>query len=89
MARNGLKMGSFHLFVHPKRPWINLGKRCFHPFLTHFWSPKGLFSRHLGTFGGLKQATMGSKRAKTTCFGIPQVLGSLFEKNRFSPGGHR
>ena len=65
IAYNGLKMGSFHLFVHPKRSSHHFGKKGFDPFLTHFWSPKSPFSRLFGNFGGSKRATMGSKRTKT------------------------
>ena len=44
MACNGLKMGSFHLFVHPKRCRIIFGKTNFSdPFLTHFWSQNSHF----------------------------------------------
>ena len=35
MACNGLKKGSFHLFVHPKWSGIIFGKTH---FLTHCWS---------------------------------------------------
>ena len=38
MACNGPKMGSFHLFVHPRWCRIILGKTHFRPFLTHFLS---------------------------------------------------
>ena len=43
MACNGLKKGSFHLFVHPKWSRIILEKKktintFLDPFLTHFLS---------------------------------------------------
>ena len=64
MACNGLKKGSFHLFVHPKWSRIIMEKHVFDPFLTHFLSQNNPFSRHFGIFGGPKRATTSSKRAK-------------------------
>ena len=50
MACNGLKMGSFHLFVRPKWFKIIIGKTYFRPifdpYLIDFWSQDHLFSRH-------------------------------------------
>ena len=43
MAFNGLKKGSFHLFVHPKWSRIIYGKTHFDPFLTHFWLQNNAF----------------------------------------------
>ena len=51
MACNGLKMGSFHLFTHPKWCRIILQKHIFDPFLTHFWSQSSPFSKHFGILG--------------------------------------
>ena len=68
MACNGLKVGSFHLFRHPKWSRTIFGKNT---FLTHFWSQNSPFSRHFGILGGPKRATTSSKHAKTTFFGIP------------------
>ena len=48
MPKNGLKMGSFHPFVHPKWSRMRFGKCVFDPFLTHFWSQDSPFSRHFG-----------------------------------------
>ena len=36
MASNGLKLGSFHFFRHPKSSGFIFGKK----FLTHFFVPK-------------------------------------------------
>ena len=64
-----------------------LEKRVFDPFLTHFWSQNGPFSRHFGIFSGLKCATTGSKRAKNVCLSIPSGLGTTLEKMIFfAPG---
>ena len=71
-ACNGLKMGSFHLFGHPKLFRIIPKKNhIFDPFLPHFWSQNNPWSRYFGILGEPKQATTSSKRAKNTCFGIP------------------
>ena len=62
-----------------------LEKRILHPFLTHFWSQNGPFSRHFGTFHGPSRITLGSKWAKNTCLSIPYGLGSLLQKCIFDP----
>ena len=89
MACNGLKMGSFHLCGHPKWSSIIFGKTHFDPFLTYFLSQNSPFSRHFGILGGPKRATMSSKHAKNTCFGIPCGPGSFLKKANFffAPGG--
>ena len=56
-------------------------ERIFDPFLTHFWSRNGPFSRHLGIFNGPKHVTTGSKQAKNTCLSIPNGSVSLLEKH--------
>ena len=62
-------------------------KCVFGPFLTHFWSRNGPFSRHFGIFHGPKRTTMGSKRAKNTCLSIPSGLGTTLKKIIFfAPG---
>ena len=62
-------------------------KRVFDPFLTHFWSRNGPFSRHFGIFHGPKRVTTGSKRAKNTCLSIRSGLGTTLEKVIFfAPG---
>ena len=64
-----------------------LKKRVFDPFLTHFWSQNGPFSRLFGIFHGPKRATTGSKRPKDTCLSIPSGLGTTLEKMIFfAPG---
>ena len=68
-------------------PGSFLEKRVFDPFLTHFWSQNGPFSRHFGIFHGPKRATTGSKRPKNTCLSIPSGLGTTLEKIFFSPRG--
>ena len=67
----------------PNGPGSFLAKHIFDPFLTHFLSQNSPFSRHFGSFGGPKQATTSSKRAKNTCFGIPCGLESFLKKDIF------
>ena len=62
-----------------------LEKRVFDPFLTHFWSQNGPFSRHFGSFQEPKPVATGSKWAKTTCLSIPNGPGSFLEKRVFDP----
>ena len=62
-----------------------LEKRVFDPFLTHFWSQNGPFSRHVGIFHEPKPVATGSKWAKTTCLRIINGPGSLFKKRVFHP----
>ena len=69
----------------PKGPGSLLEKHIFDPFLTHFLSQNGPFSRHFGIFHGPKRVTTGSKRAKNTCLCIPNGPGSLLEKHVFDP----
>ena len=83
MRHHGLKMGQNHWFGHPKWSKITFGKTHFLPFLTHFWSRNGPFSRHFGIFGAQKPATTGSKRAENTCLSIPSGLGKNLEKMIF------
>ena len=85
MPQNGLKMGSFHPFVHPKWSRMRFEKMRFLPILTHFWSQNSPFSRHFGIFGGPKWATTSPKRSKNTCFSITHGLGSLLRKVIFLP----
>ena len=67
----------------PYGPGSLLEKCGFDPFLTHFWTQNGPFSRHFGIFHGPKRATTGSKRPKNTCLSIPSGLGTTLEKTIF------
>ena len=69
----------------PSGPGSLLEKCVFHPFLTHFWSQNGPFSRHFGIFHGPKHVTTGSKSDKNTCLSIPNGPRSLLEKRVFDP----
>ena len=71
----------------PNGPGSLLEKRVFDPFLTHYWSQNGPFSRHVGIFHGPNRVTTGSKRAKNTCLSIPNGLRTTLEKIIFfAPG---
>ena len=67
----------------PYGPGSLLEKSGFDPFLTHFWSHNGPFSRHFGILGGRKRATTGSKWPKNTCLSIPSGLGTILKTNHF------
>ena len=69
----------------PNGPKSLLEKRVFDPFLTHFWSQNGPFSRHFGFFHGPKHITTGSKWSKNICLSIPNGPVSLLEKCVFDP----
>ena len=82
LGQNGLKMGSSHLFVHPR--WLRsiFGKmRLFDPFLTHFCSQNGWLV--FKAFWDFRRAKTGSKQAKTTCFSIPRGLGATLKTAKF------
>ena len=59
-----------------------LVKHIFNPFLTHFSSHNGHFSRHLWIVHGPKRVTRSSTWA---CLNIPNGLGSLLKKFVFDP----
>ena len=61
MPQNGLKMGSFHPFVHPKWSRMRLGKCVFDPFLTHF-GPK---TAHFQGILGFSEAPQAQNSPKT------------------------
>ena len=86
MPENGLKMGSFHPFVHPKWSRIEVFEKCvFDPFLADFWSQNSPLSRHFEILGGPKWSTTSSKRSKNTCFSVAHGLGSFLRKVIFLP----
>ena len=67
----GSKWAHFTCLGTPKGLGSFLEKHIFDPFVTPFLSQNRPFSRHFGILGGPQRATMSSKRAKNTCFGIP------------------
>ena len=86
-VKTGSKRAQNTYLSTPNGPRSLLEKRVFDPFLTHFWSQNGPFSRHFGMFHGPKRATTGSKRPKNTCLSIPSGPGTTLEKMIFfAPG---
>ena len=86
IAPHGLKMGSFHLCVHPQIVQRYLWKNpLFHPFLTDFLSQNSPFSRHFVTLQWPKWLAMGSKWAHVTFLGTPNGVGSFLGKRIFGP----
>ena len=63
----------------PNAPGSLLEKCVFDPFLTHFWTQNGPFSRHFGIFHGPKHVSTGSKWAKNTCLSIPKVYDHVWK----------
>ena len=84
-VKTGSKWAKTTCFSIPNGPGSLLEKRVFDPFLTHFWSQNGPFSRHFGIFYGPKHVNTGSKWAKNTCLSIPNGPGSLLKKHVFDP----
>ena len=86
-ATTGSKRAKNTCLGIPNGPRSLLNKGFFDPFLSHFWSQNGPFSRHFGIFRGPKRATTGSKRANNTCLSIPSGLGTTLKKIIFfAPG---
>ena len=82
-------MGSFYLCI-PNGPGSFWDTFMFDPLLIPCCSQNGPVSRHVGTLGGPKQATAGSKRAETICLGIPCGVEFFLKKSDFlAPGGPR
>ena len=84
-VKTGSKRAKNTCLSIPNGPGSLLEKRVFDPFLTHFWSQNGPFSRHFGILHEPKPIATGSKWAKTTCLSIPNGLGSLLENRVFHP----
>ena len=76
MACNGPKMGSVHLFGHPKLSQDHFWKNT---FLTHFSSQNNPFSRQFVTLKEPKWLAMGPKWGHFT----PNGLGSFFGSTHF------
>ena len=85
LVQTGSKWAQDTCLSIPNGPRSLFEKRVFDPFLTHFWSQNGPFSRHFPFLPGPKGVTTGSKWAKTTCLSIPNGPGSLLEKCVFDP----
>ena len=57
----------------------------FDPFLTHFLSQNGPFSRQFAVFHGPKRVTTAIKLTKNTCLSLPNAPGSFVVKCAFDP----
>ena len=84
-VKTGSKLAEITCLSIPNGPGSFLEKRVFDPFLTHFWSQNGPFSRHFGIIHELKPVATGSKWAKTTCLSTINGPGSFLEKRVFDP----
>ena len=61
MPQNGLKMGSFHPFVHPKWSRMRFGKMRFGPIFDPFLVPKQPFFK---AFWDFRRTKMGHHKLK-------------------------
>ena len=82
-VKTGSKRAKSTCLSIPNGPGSLLEKHIFHPFLTHFWSQNGPYSRHFGIFHEPKPVATGSKWAKTTCLSIINGPGSFLKKRVF------
>ena len=88
MACNGLNMGSFHLFRHPKWSRIIFGKTHFCPIFDPFFVPKKTIFK---AFWDFRRAKTGHHKLKTRqkhLFWHSMWSRIIFEKSIFfAPGG--
>ena len=85
MVKTGSKWAQNTCLCNPNGRGSLLEKCVFDPFLTHFWSQNGPFSRHIRIFHWPKPVPMGSKWAKDTWLSIPNGQRSHLEKRVFDP----
>ena len=87
MACTGLKMGSFHFFVHAKWSRTIFGNTCLTHFLTHFCPKTTQFQGILG----FRMAKTGHHELKTRqkhLFWHSMWSRIIFRKSQFfAPGG--
>ena len=84
MACNGLKKGSFHLFLHPKWSRIIFFKKyIFLPIVDLFFVPKQPIFKAFCEFGGAKMACNGLKLGSFHLFRHPKWSGIIFGKKHF------
>ena len=63
-----------------------LEKRVFDPFLNHYWSQTGPFSRHFGIFMGQNASPRAQNGLKTLVSASQVVYEQLWKKYFFRPG---
>ena len=85
IAYNGLKMGSFHLFVHPKRSSYHFGKTGFRPIFDIFLVPKKPVFKAFWEFWRVKTGHHGLKMGQKHLFEYPKWSRNKFGKNDFGP----
>ena len=83
LGQNGLSMGWFHFFVHPKQSKMIFEKTV---VLTHFGPIFGPQTAHFpGIFHGPKRVITGSKWAKNNCLSVFEWSQISFGKMFFCP----
>ena len=89
MACNGLKMGPFHVFRHPKWSRISFWKKtCFGPSFDPFLVPKQPIFKAFWDFRRAKTGHCELKRHQKHLFWHPMWSRIIFEKSLFfAPGG--
>ena len=85
MSCNGLKKGSFHLFVHPKCCRMILGKTHFWPIFDPFLVAKQPIFKAFCDLGGAKMACNGLKMGSFHLFRHPKWSRIIFGKTHFWP----
>ena len=83
MTRNGLKMGSFHLLVHPKWSRIIFGETHFRPIFDPFLVPKQPIFNAFCDFGEAKMACNGLKMGSFHLLVRPKWSRIIFGKTHF------
>ena len=78
---SSFKIGAIVLFEHPNSSKIVFAKAHFYPFLTHFCSQNGPFSRYFGALEGPKKAQNGLKMASFQLSMHLERSTSLFENS--------
>ena len=83
MACDGLKKGSFHLFVHPKWSRIIFGKTHCWPIFDLSLVPKQPIFKAFCDFGGAKMACNGLKVGPFHLLRHPKWSRIIFRKTHF------
>ena len=87
MACNGLKKGSFHLFVHPKWSRIIFGRIHFLPIFDPFFVPKRPIFKAFWDFRRAKTGHHELKTRQKHLFWHSMWSRIIFEKSHFfAPG---
>ena len=82
MAQHWLKMGSLHLFVHPKQSKGISAKHIFDPFLNDF-VPKETFFKAFCDFAVAKMPCIGRTKGSFHLFRHPKWFKIIVWKNTF------